>query len=94
MSTPPLHSSSNEWLDTILRDLGNTIAELHRKFRSSDKRERIDWALLNGRCQYEESQAKQAIEAHYATQLSEAYKKGYLEGATEGYDSGLKEGQE
>ncbi len=48
-------------LDEILKDFGNVIAELHRKYRSNDERERLDWKTFDGRCNYEEKQAKQQI---------------------------------
>lgn len=78
---PPLHSSSNEWLKEILRTFDSDM----RSARTDNYGEHI----INAKEEAEKG-ATQAIEAHYATQLSEAYKKGWADGSI----SSLTGGQE
>lgn len=47
----------------ILQSFGNTIAELHERFKTSDKRKKLDWKAFDSYCRYEEKRTLRQLHA-------------------------------
>lgn len=59
--TPSYSDQLSEVIREILLNHGNTVAELHKRFNSTDKRDKLDWETFDSYCRYEDNQATQSI---------------------------------